>query len=266
VSGSAPHERRAVVLGLVVTLCALVPALAAAQCDPSVKPAPGEVGYKKRSYACEGMYIGLQSAPVGVQVVSLVRGSLRYARDSRSDSVLYIKARHNTAHLEPRVRVIGRARQANLHWALDGSVRVDSVMRWDLATVVRPMGLDSPKIGVYGLATRRGPDGSLGGPVFVPLEVTRDSASARTQPVELIVRLPLASELCWSLAEGKAAQTFATMAPCTPTVSPIDGNADGYFRIEVPPQPAGDHRLAIRWRPRGARAFGDPVHLSVHFW
>ena len=91
---SRPSPRRLCAAGggLVVALVALAPRVAMAQCDASVKPAPGEVGYKKRPYACEGMYIGLQSAPVGVQVVSLVRGALRYSK-TPSDSVLYVKAR-----------------------------------------------------------------------------------------------------------------------------------------------------------------------------
>jgi hypothetical protein len=261
-----PRMLRAAAGGLATMLVALGPRPLGAQCDASVRPAPGEVGYKKRPYACEGMYVGLQSAPVGVQVVSLVRGTLSYARDSRSDSVLYIKARHSTTHLEPQVRVIGRARQANLHWALDGSVGVSGEMRWDLGTVVKPMKLDSAKIGVYGLATRRGRD-SLGGPVFVPLEVTRHRQPATTDSVvELIVRVPMASALCWSLARGDSAQKFAAAPRCESPIQPIDGNADGYFRIPLVRPSAGEHRLAIRWRPRGAPAFGKPVHLSIHIW
>jgi len=252
--------------GLAILLVALAPRPAGAQCDASVKPAPGEVGYKKRPYACEGMYVGLQSAPVGVQVVSLVRGSLRYGKDSPSDSVLYVKARPNVARLDPEVRVIGRARQANLHWALDGSVRVDSQMLWNLRTVVKPMDLDSGKIGVYGLAKRRGPDGSLGGPIFVPLEITRARTAGGTEPVELIVRVPLAAELCWSAHQPGTPRPVATTTTCEPRVRPIDGNADGYFRIVIPPQPEGEHQLAIRWRPRGTHAFGRPVHLSIYFW
>ncbi|HJR67769.1 MAG TPA: hypothetical protein VJ802_15155 [Gemmatimonadaceae bacterium] len=251
--------------GLAVALVALAPRVAMSQCDASVKPAPGEVGYKKRPYACEGMYIGLQSAPVGVQVVSLVRGSLRYSKEAPSDSVLYVKARPSASRLEPEVRVIGRARQANLHWALDGSVRVDRPMRWNLETVVKPMELDSAKIGVYGVARRRGPDGSLGGPIFVPLEITRARAASASEPVELIVRVPMAAELCWLVQKPGAVQPVANTS-CERRVSPVDGNPDGYFRIVIPPLPEGEHQLAIRWRPRGTQAFGNPVHFNVYFW
>ncbi len=264
-SRRSPRGVRAAGGRIAIAVIALAPRFAEAQCDALVKPAPGEVGYKKRPYACEGMYIGLQSAPVGVQVVSLVRGALRYGKDSPSDSVLYVKARPNTVRLDPDVRVIGRARQANLHWALDGSVRVDSQMRWNLGAVVKPMDLDSGKIGVYGLARRRGPDGGLGGPIFVPLEITRGRAGGGAEPVELIVRVPMAAELCWLAEEPGAAQTVATTPTCE-RVSPIEGNADGYFRIMIPPQPEGEHQLMIRWRPRGAQAFGRPVHLSIYFW
>ena len=264
---SRPSPRRLCAAGggLGVALVALAPRVAMAQCDASVKPAPGEVGYKKRPYACEGMYIGLQSAPVGVQVVSLVRGALRYSK-TPSDSVLYVKARPSASRLEPEVRVIGRARQANLHWALDGAVRVDSQMRWNLKAVVKPMELDSAKIGVYGLARRRGPDGSLGGPIFVPLEITRARATSGSEPVELIVRVPMAAELCWSTRNADEPQPVANTPRCEPRISPTDGNPDGYFRIVIPPQPEGERQLAIRWRPRGSQAFGDPVHLSIYFW
>ena len=265
---TSPHNVVAAGGCLAVALLLAVPVSSAAQCNASVKPAPGEVGYRKRPYACEGMYVGLQSAPVGVQVVSLVRGTLSYAKDSRGDSVLYIKVRAPTRQLAPRVNVIGRARQANLHWALDGTVHVNGQMRWDLTTVVKPMELDSAKIGVYGLATRQGPDGSLGGPIFVPLEVTRDTAPAYTpESVELIVRIPLASALCWFLGDEVNERAFATSPSCiTPIVRPLDGNSDGYFKIAIPAGSEGAHRLAIRWRPRSGQTFGKPVHLSIFFW
>jgi hypothetical protein len=255
-----------VAAGGFAALVAIVPVPAAAQCDASVKPAPGEVGYKKRDYACEGMYVGLQSGPIGVQVVSLVRGALRYTSELPADGLLYVKVRHRSHRLDPRVRVIGRARQANLHWALDGAVRFDSVLRWDLAKVVRPMRLENTSIGLYGVTHRLGPDANLGGPVFVPLEVTPSEDPAPTEAVELVVRVPAAAEICWSVSKRDAPPAEGLSAQCTPKVGPIDGNADGYFRIVIPPMSDGEHRVAIRWRPRGAQAFGNPVHLSVQFW
>ena len=249
-----------------IAFIALAPPAVGAQCDASVKPAPGEVGYKKRPYACEGMYIGLQSAPVGVQVVSLVRGTLGYRTEGESDSVLFVKTRHNVSKLEPQVRVIGRARKANLHWALDGVVPVSNPLRWDLGTVVKPMKLDSTLIGIYGLARRRVVEGGVGSPVFVPLEVTRSEHPANTASVELIVRIPAAAALCWTVRGGRNVPPLPSTPGCEPSVPPIDGNADGYFKIVIPPQAEGEHQVLIRWRPRGAHVFSDPVPLSVHFW
>jgi hypothetical protein len=228
-------------------------------CDLKVKPAPGHIGYKKRPYGCEGMYVGLQSAPLGVQVVSLLRGTLAFD-DTRS--VMFVSVAADTAALKAPVRVVGRTRRANLHWAFDGQVEPGASLKWDLREVVRPAELVSETIGMYGMSSRR-PDGS-GGPIFVPLLVSGSPSTSvdRSAPLEVIVRVPAAGSLCWSLtSDGSAGETSP---PCE-WISPMGGNPDGYFLITIPPEKPGN-RLALRWRVRGAgpaSLTGSPVYLTI---
>lgn len=233
---------------------ALAPAGASSQCALSVRPKPGDTGYRERDQRCEGMYVGLQSAPLNVQVISLVKGGLSYRLDSeiREIEVRVPAALANDAELEKRVLIVGRAREPNLNWALDGFASPGSPMNWKLDDVVRKEQLSSDRIGLFGETKRT--DG-MGGPVYIPLEVSR-SAGAQAATIELIVRIPPAAAASWSVGTG------ADRKPAEPL------NADGYFRIVLPATPAPEKtRVAVYWRPRGESRMSDvPEHLRIFRW
>ncbi len=258
------HGLRAVCGACVAsTVVAFLPEpIAAQQCDRSVKPVPGELGYKKRDYGCEGMYIGLQSAPLGVQVVSFVWGAFRY---DPSDEVLSIRVGEISGSANPVVRVIGRPRQANLHWAFDGEARLNRPLYWDLRKVVKVVELGSENIGMYGVTSRTG---GLGGPIFVPLGF--GPPYERSDSLELIVRIPAAAELCWlpPQAADVPPPSDGCALPWRRPAPLLAENPDGYFRILFARPSPGESKLGLRWRPRGRLAhgetrLGDPVYLSI---
>lgn len=259
--------RASVIPGLLVALLGAEPSVANAQgssdCDSKVKPAPGRIGYKKRSYGCEGLFVGLQSAPLGVQVVSLVRGSIAF---DTTQSLMWVSVGGDRVPSPAPVRVVGRARQANLHWALDTEVSPGKALTWDLREVIRPAELRSETIGLYGVMAPT--ENAPGGPVFVPLEISKappaPAASGNAgQSLQLIVRVPAAGQLCWSMRpHGSAA---ATDSSCK-KINPVGGNADGYFEIEIPSTAPRAFDVILRWRPRHLNRFGNPVRLSIQRW
>lgn len=216
--------------------------------------------YQPRGTHCEGMYVAEQSSPLDAQVVSLVKGGLRY--DLRRDSLLHVHApRLPKKENAGAVLLQGRARETNLNWALDGQLETGGRFTWDLTRVVRPESLASNLIGLFAESRTT----ALGDPLYVAVAVTRapGEADAPDDSLELIVRLPGAAAARW---------TFAAHDACAPR--PGEGcrtatrlNADGFFRIAIPPGPAGRIALAIHWRPRGSVAFADvPQYLWIYRW
>ena len=258
--------RASAILCAAVVLTIIDTSAASAQrktdCDLKVKPAPGDIGYKKRSYGCEGMYVGLQSAPLGVQVVSIVRGTLAF--DSATH-LRYVFVGADSKSVSSDVRVIGRARRANLHWAFDGEVSPGRPLTWDLREVIHNAELKSETVGLYGLVSPAA--GATGGPSFVPVAIRGSPDADPTkagESVELIVRIPAAAALCWSIARVSEERKQGIPKKCT-AIDPFKGNADGYFQITIADPEPGEHQLALRWRVRGTHEWpGAPVHLRLH--
>ncbi len=232
-------------------------------CTLRVEPQPGRTGYRNRGYRCEGMYVGLQSAPRNVQVVSLVKGGLRYALPGApgaapGDTLLYVHVPALPASFgrAAPVLLLGRGREANLNWALDAAVPPGRHLAWNLADVVAPERLPSRRIGIAGQAGG-GASGS-GGTVHIPLAVGR-SPSAGTAPdsIEMVVKVPGAARVRWFFASNQAAAEAERL------------NVDGYFRIVLPPRrgPPGVELIGISWRPRGQPTWNEvPEHLRIYRW
>lgn len=173
-----------------------------AACALNVKTDGASTSYQKRDYGCEGIYVGLQSAPLNVQIVSLVRGTFDLGQDVRSMMIRTGPLAGPDSDLSLRTRVLGRARKANLNWAMDGFAKADSPMVWNLHAVVHPLALGTDQIGVTGLRER---PGSLAGPVFMPVAITpTDAALPPRAPIEMVVRIPAASAVQWRLSPGDA--------------------------------------------------------------
>jgi hypothetical protein len=204
------------------------------------------------------MFIGLQSAPLKVQVVSLVSGGLRY--DLHNDALLYIHVPSLPAKVTAGSPVVlqGRGREANLNWALDATAPVGSSLKWELTPVIVPQALTSDRIGLVALVQTS----ALSDPLFIPLGIDREPAAppASHDSLELVVRVPGASAVRWSPATGKDCPN-AVSAGCR-DASRL--NADGYFRIILPAGPEGEAPLAIYWRPRGSQAYNEiPEQIRI---
>jgi hypothetical protein len=254
-----PTRRTACVLILAGVIAVAASARAqGTECPLTVKPRDDTTGYKRRGDRCEGMFIGLQSAPLKVQVVSLVNGGLHY--DLHNDALLYIHVPSLPANVSAGGPVVlqGRGREANLNWALDATAPVGSSLKWELTPVIIPQALTSDRIGLVALVR----PSALSDPLFIPLGVTGVPAAARaTRDLrELVVRVPGASGVRWSPATGKDCPNVVG-GGCREATRL---NADGYFRIVVPAGPEGEAPLAIYWRPRGSQAYNEvPEQIRI---
>lgn len=256
--GARPCLRR-ILLGALAALlvsAADAPEASAQACGLRVQPRPDDTGYRRRDSRCEGMYIGLQSGSRSVQVISLVRGGLRYELGPRGDSLLFVHVPDLPGEFgaRPVVSVLGTARETNLNWALDAVVGEGRVMEWDLRDAIRPQGLASQRVGIAGEVVREGGGGRT--TVFVPLAVRRGpGAPAGADSTELVVRVPVAAAVRWS-TESTGAMHDAERI-----------NVDGFFRILLPAAAArGEQPIAISWRVRGENRWGAPEQLRIYRW
>ena len=237
-------------LGLAATVLVVgslfAPRSGAAQCREVRVDRESPTAYAERDNRCEGLYVGLQSAPLNLEVVSLVKGGLAGSVAHRSDTLLVaVPSAHMLAEedLVTDVAIRGRARNANLNWALDSERRDRRELAWPLQDVVTPAGLDLEDLGLFG-ETRRA--GGLGGPVYVPVEIRAPGGS---QPgagdgIEFVFMLP---------AAGSASVCPKGDPGCVEAdeLSRSDGYGDGYFRAFLDPGADGLVPVAVRWRPRG---------------
>lgn len=207
------------------------------------------------------MYVGLQSGSRSVQVISLVRGRLRYdlpAAPDRpgGDRLLLV----HVPHLPPesgaraKVAVLGTTRESNLNWALDATVPEGDVLRWNLDDVIVPQRLASGRVGIAGQAGEEGAE--EGGGVYVPVAVRGQAgAPVREDSTELVVRIAVAAGVRWSTPEMSTMQDAERL------------NVDGYFRIILPPAAArGEQRVTLRWRVRGEPGWKTPEQLRIYRW
>lgn len=242
--------RRATACALALCLMSVVPA--DAQCPLKARPRPGATGYQPRLDGCEGLYIQLQSAPINLQVVSLVRHALRVPEGDTA----HVHVPANPESLRTPITIVGRGREANLNWALDGDARPGAPLRWLLKAVVRTVDLDAERLGIFG-ETRKA--NGLGGPIYVPVDVrgVREPypghAGAVPPPVELVLRIPGAGAL-----EHRMSGTDWVRE------TPING--DGYFAIVIQSPEQGVRSVEIRWRPSDSLRPGPPESLSIFFW
>lgn len=228
--------------------------LARAQCR-DLEAQPGDAGYKPRGERCEGMYVGRQSAPINIQVVSLVKGGLDVPQAIDEVRIHVPRALADIDSLSHDVSIVGDTREANLHWALDSTepLRPGQAISWDLE-VLRRVRLESKRLGLYGRTTH---ESGLGGPIFVPVAVTAPGASVPADaPIELVFRIPAAARAClFDTSNGG----------CSQRASPL--NADGYFRIVIPPGEPGPTTLAFRWYPSGSPTSNQtPETLTIYRW
>lgn len=237
-----------------VSLFALDATSVHAQCALQVRPRSGETGYRKRNYACEGMYVQLQAATINIQVVSLVKGGLKLPDSART---VYVHIPQDLGSLRDSVGVFGRGREANLNWALDGFARPGRPMAWNLEAVVREVEIDVSRLGVFA-ETRR--SSGLGGPIYVPVALsdllTPPTPGTLPTTVELVIRVPAAGTIQYRMAGGE----------WLPELPLRRSNGDGYFSIMLEPTQLGPTDVELRWSPSNSLQPGAPESLNIFFW
>lgn len=244
-----------VVLLSVVALLVLSADGVAAQCRLQVRPQPGSAGYQQRDHGCEGMYVGLQSSLLAGQVISLTRGPLGYRLGAGDTLEVHVPTRLDG--LEQEVEIVGRAREANLNWGLDGIAAPGQPMLWHLGEVIDTVSLGPERIGVFG---RTRAAGSLGHTVYVPVDIRRrEEIHAPWDSFQLVVLLPSAGSAEWRIGSDGPYERATAL------------NGDGYFLIEIPrssPQSrAGEVTLEITWKTRGDRLPAPyPEVLRIYHW
>ncbi len=240
-------ERRALLTLALLAGTGVIDELWAQRCDPSLRGLPSATGYRARAYGCEGLYIGLQSAPLAVQVVSFVKGGID-PNPNANELRLLAPPGLDLANFLSRVQVIGRARAPNLNWALHGTTSSDSIMRWDLDEVVIPANLNISRLGIHGHATRRS---GVGPPMYVPLAVVSNGGAVEpSDSLELVLRILEAAETCVSYAEHRS----------------CSNGKDSYFTFRIPPGEPSQVVLQVRWRRRLQPAMGDPELIRIYRW
>jgi hypothetical protein len=202
------------------------------------------------------MYVQLQAATINIQVISLVKGGLDLLD---SADTVYVHIPDSLPGLRDTVRVLGRGRNANLNWALDGSASPRNPLDWDLEAVIRKVPIAAARLGVFA-ETRR--TNGLGGPVYLPVWLTMDSTppaaapSSTREPIELVVRVPAAGAIKYRLLGGDWSER---------ELGPVNG--DGYFRIMLQPTTLGRVDVELRWRSSASFEFKSaPESLSIFFW
>jgi len=233
----------------ILLLCIALTDAVSAQCALRVTAQPGETGYRKRDYGCEGLYVQLQAASINVQVISLVKGGLTFD----ASDVVEIHVPPQLPGLRDSVAIFGRGREANLNWALDWFARPGRPMTWRLGHVVRQIRIDAARLGVFGQTVKAS---GLGAPVHVPVAVRPPGVSPvpRDATIDFVIRIPLAGAAQWRL--GPAAEWVAAR--------PYNG--DGFFAFALPAHLSGENDFEIRWSPRGKREYGAPESLRIFFW
>lgn len=230
------------------------------ECALRLQPWSAPTGYRVRNDRCEGMYVGLQSGAI-VQVISLVKGGLRYDLQGRSgrvagDSVLNVYVPQLPAQFGPTVSVRGSARESNLNWALDATLSHGHPLRWNLRDVITPEKLSSDRIGLAGAA--EAVSGGRRRLVYIPVEIRRDAAVAgASDSTEVVVKIPSAAEMGWS-TRGTDVLHMAQRL-----------NMDGYFRIMLPPTNAApaEQTLILWWRAREEPQVRDiPETVLIYRW
>jgi hypothetical protein len=226
---------------------------AAQECELKVRPIDGRLGYRPRANArCEGMYVELQSAPVALRVISLMRGTVDSAAlDSARSLELHIAL--HTLNLDPVVTILAQPTVAGVNWALD--VRDTAVAgpdrkqrlayRWNKFEAFDGTGIALDSIGfVARTRLMRG----MQDPVYVPVAVTRsnDKVTADSS-IHVIFHLPGAS-----VARLCVVRYECVSGDLQPMRS--GGYYDGFFQAEIPltgTTPGELLQIVVQWRESG---------------
>jgi len=221
------------------TICAAGAAWSTAglPCDPTLvaRADRGELGYRGREgdSRCEGFLGEPRNTEEGLELVSLVRGELRFDPHRHHRVRIYAPDVTDTT-VEP-VRVQAFSLYEREHYRMDAVLPHGRPMIWPVSSVLIPAGLGADEIGVYGM------QGTGHQVTFVPLSVsTGDSAPDAAAPILMTLRTPVdLKRMYWRHAVGSADWSPTREIPRSGI------SARNWITVELPPGPPGVMRVQV---------------------
>ena len=206
------------VAGVGLALGTPTPLLSAQSACPSgLESVRGDAGYQARGgdpLRCEGFFIGRQNS-LNVQVISVTKGPIP---TFDTESLFIGLPTIETADLEPEVRIVGLAREANLNWRLDyGPAKAPGELPWPLAHAKTLHN----RVGLVAETTEKS---GFGEKVYVPMclgKVSGLPCARSNADVEVVLLIPAAGAITWGIEDS----------PESPLI-PTDG--DGYVGFSIP--------------------------------
>ena len=166
-----------------------VPGLILAQkelCDSQLIPIAGILGYKYRENdaRCEGLYESPVAGVIGLEVVSFLRGKLRF--DIERHKHLKVTAPKISDITDSLIRIRAVSVPVKMYYQMDSVLPPGGTLIWPLDEILKPMGLTASGVGLFGWVNH---DTDI--KAFVPLTVVPskdEMISTANTSVELTLR------------------------------------------------------------------------------
>lgn len=152
------------------------------ECDPSVSPIGGMLGYapRKGDARCEGIYQSPANA-TGPEVVSVTLGRLEF--DTNNDDRLAVSLPDLTGMEVGAVWIKAVALPDRTFYRMDSLLVPGETMAWPIGAVIRPWGLADTQLGVLGWLEQDGERVTI--PVLVAPEGQQSKKAGDTVEIKL---------------------------------------------------------------------------------
>lgn len=240
----------------------------AQECELKVRGIAGNMGYgpRKPDSRCEGMYVELQSAPVVLRLVSLIRGRVPTDAILGNEKNLVIRVPGADTLLKDPVTVMAQPTMAGVNWALD--VKASGEYSWNKAELFHRTKLQLDNLGFLAV-TRRSK--GISDPVYVAVEVTAPGEDpTNSDDVHLIFQLPAASRARLCVARDVGSTSSGVSRNCYDAeLLRSGGYYDGFFTVTLPLSDEignGIVPIAVEWMEAGSGAISRDRFEAVLRW
>lgn len=162
----------------------------ALECDESIMPTLGNLGYQSRSddVRCEGAY-ELPVSATGIELVSATIGSIKFDTTANDYAVIKVPGIESNDAGPVDIRVVGLP--FGLYYRLDARANPDSSMLWSLSPVVQPWGLRSADLGAFSTANIDKQK------IIIPLTIAPQGEVRQDNTIQLAIRSSVDLESVW---------------------------------------------------------------------
>jgi len=248
------HWLGGTLLFLILNQINCVPARAGAPgCeDANIRPIQGSSGYRARSNdaRCEGFF----ESPVsvgGLEVVSFTVGNPEF--DIQSEDSLAISAPYEGISAAQFVNIRAVALPLRTYYRMDTRLTSTRPMTWPVTPILRPWGLSSKRVGIFGWISRDDR------PLFIPIRVGngKGGSSASTRVLVLKLRSPAPLDrLLWRTGDDRGAKT-----PWR-SVTDSDVRSGETVTFRLPPGPIGIAEFEFRAKRQNTDIW-YPLDISI---